>query len=59
MKTREEALKYGLSFPGAYQEFAFGGADQQAKLLMAEGIEVKDGRVDLEKYRWKPFQIST
>ena len=32
-------------------EFAFGGAGVQARLLEAEGIEVKDGKVDLEKYR--------
>ncbi len=31
-------------------EFAFGGAGAQAKLLAAEGVEVKDGRVDLGKY---------
>lgn len=31
-------------------EFAFGGTGEQAKLLEAEGIEVKDGRVDLAKY---------
>lgn len=30
--------------------FAFGGGDAQAKLLMADGIEVRDGRVDLAKY---------
>ena len=35
-------------------EFAFGGAGEQAKLLEADGIEVTDGRVDLEKYQWKP-----
>ena len=34
-------------------EFAFGGAGAQAKLLEAEGIEVKDGRVDLKKYQMK------
>ncbi|MDO4788259.1 MAG: methylated-DNA--[protein]-cysteine S-methyltransferase [Johnsonella sp.] len=34
-------------------EFAFGGAGEQAKLLEAEGIEVKNGRVDLKKYQWK------
>ncbi len=33
-------------------EFAFGGAGAQAKLLEAEGIEVINGRVDLEKYQW-------
>ena len=31
-------------------EFAFGGKGQQAKLLEAEGVEVNDGRVDLQKY---------
>lgn len=31
-------------------EFAFGGKGAQARLLEADGIEVKDGRVDLEKY---------
>lgn len=31
-------------------EFAFGGAGAQEKLLMADGIEVVNGRVDLEKY---------
>ena len=31
-------------------EFAFGGAGEQAKRLEADGIEVVDGRVDLEKY---------
>ena len=34
-------------------EFAFGGAGQQAKLLMAEGIEVIDGCVDLERFQWR------
>lgn len=33
--------------------FAFGGAERQAELLRAEGVEVSpDGRVDLEKYLW-------
>ena len=31
--------------------FAFGGEQVQAKLLLAEGIEVADGRVDLKKYQ--------
>lgn len=31
-------------------EFAFGGAGAQAKLLMDDGIEVVDGKVDLSKY---------
>lgn len=30
--------------------FAFGGVNAQAGLLEAEGVEVKDGKVDLEKY---------
>lgn len=32
--------------------FAFGGAEVQAKMLEAEGVEVVDGVVDLAKYRW-------
>lgn len=31
-------------------EFAFGGPGAQAKLLEADGIEVVNGRVDLERY---------
>ena len=31
-------------------EFAFGGAGRQAELLRADGVEVIDGKVDLEKY---------
>ena len=31
-------------------EFAFGGKGAQARLLKEDGIEVKDGRVDLKKY---------
>ncbi len=31
-------------------EFAFGGSGVQAKLLMQEGVQVENGRVDLEKY---------
>lgn len=31
-------------------EFAFGGLGVQAKLLLEEGVETVDGRVDLEKY---------
>lgn len=33
--------------------FAFGGMDAQANLLRQEGVEVKDGYVDLEKYLWR------
>ena len=33
--------------------FAFGGAEKQAELLRADGVEVReDGTVDLEKYLW-------
>lgn len=39
---------------GAVSEaFAFGGGNRQVELLQAEGVEVKDKKVDLEKYRWK------
>ena len=34
-------------------EFAFGGEGAQAKLLMADGIEVVNGVVDLKKYAMK------
>ena len=30
--------------------FAFGGAGEQARLLIEDGIEVENGRVDLDKY---------
>lgn len=33
--------------------FAFGGMEVQAGLLAADGVEVVDGRVDLQKYGWK------
>ncbi|MCR5106809.1 MAG: methylated-DNA--[protein]-cysteine S-methyltransferase [Lachnospiraceae bacterium] len=36
-------------------EFAFGGAGVQAGLLEKEGIEVKDGKVDLIRYGWKMY----
>ena len=32
--------------------FAFGGANRQAELLSAEGVEVINGKVDLKKYQW-------
>ena len=32
--------------------FAFGGQDVQADLLRAEGVEVVNGKVDLDKYGW-------
>ena len=33
--------------------FAFGGAGEQARRLEADGIEVQDGKVDLERYGFK------
>ena len=33
--------------------FAFGGMEVQADMLRAEGVEVVDGYVDLEKYGWR------
>ncbi len=33
--------------------FAFGGMEVQAALLEEEGVEVFDGAVDMNKYRWK------
>ena len=32
--------------------FVFGGANRQVELLRNEGVEVEEGRVDLERYRW-------
>ncbi|MCR5420573.1 MAG: methylated-DNA--[protein]-cysteine S-methyltransferase [Lachnospiraceae bacterium] len=33
-------------------EYAFGGAWKQEKLLQSEGVEVKEGKVNLEQYKW-------
>ncbi len=33
--------------------FAFGGENQQIGLLEQEGIQIVEGRVDLETYGWK------
>ena len=35
------------------ERYAFGGAKKQAEMLEAEGIEVRNGRVDLVKYQWQ------
>ncbi len=32
--------------------FAFGGPEAQAALLSAEGVEVRELKVDMNKYRW-------
>ena len=34
------------------QNFAFGGPEGQRKRLEDDGIEVINGKVDLEKYQW-------
>lgn len=34
--------------------FAFGGKNAQILLLENEGVEFKDGKVDLKKYLWNP-----
>lgn len=40
-------------FGGTAPAFAFGGADRQAELLRAEGVEVsEDGFVDLDRFLW-------
>ena len=40
-------------FGGLAPAFAFGGKEEQARLLRAEGIEVRDDyTVDLEKFLW-------
>ena len=33
--------------------FVFGGENEQIRLLQSEGVEVVEGKVDLEKYRWE------
>lgn len=35
------------------KNFAFGGLEGQKKKLLAEGIEVNNDRVDLDKYLWR------
>ncbi|MBR4800327.1 MAG: MGMT family protein [Clostridia bacterium] len=38
---------------GLAPAFVFGGIDEQAHRLEAEGIEVVDGKVDLAKYQFR------
>lgn len=33
--------------------FAFGGGNRQIELLKAEGVELKDGRVDMKRFQWE------
>lgn len=35
------------------EAFAFGGRNRQQELLEQDGIEVVDGKVDLEKVQWR------
>ena len=37
--------------------FAFGGENRQIQLLEAEGVEFVDGKVDLEKFRWRKVTL--
>lgn len=34
------------------KSYAFGGEDEQARLLLADGVKVVEGKVDLKKYLW-------
>lgn len=34
-------------------DFAFGGANEQQRMLQAEGVAVIDGKVDLNVYQWR------
>ena len=34
-------------------DFAFGGSDEQRRMLESEGVTVNDDAVDLEKYQWR------
>ena len=40
-------------------QFAFGGKDAQEELLQREGVEVKNGKVDLEKYGFTELKCGT
>lgn len=39
---------------GGISTYRIGGGELQSALLIAEGIEVRDGRLDLRRYRWTP-----
>lgn len=36
--------------PGGYSR----GAGKKAELLESEGVEIRNGRIDMERYLWKP-----
>lgn len=55
LHTNKDAVKYPcyrvVNAKGELaKNYAFGGAEGQKKLLESEGIEVKNGKVDLSKY---------
>lgn len=35
------------------EAFAFGGGNEQIRLLQEEGIEVTEGKVNMKKYQWE------
>lgn len=37
--------------------FVFGGENEQIKRLNSEGVEVINGQVDMDKYRWEVLDI--
>lgn len=39
--------------------FAFGGINVQKERLEADGIEVKDMKVNIKKYLWQPFEVNS
>ena len=39
------------------EAFAFGGENQQIRLLESEGVRVEGNRVNLNKYRWNRVTI--
>lgn len=40
------------------RRYGFGGGKEQIELLEKDGVVVKNGRVDLEKYIWRPKAIT-
>lgn len=38
---------------GLARGFSFGGVEGHKKMLIDEGIEVKDNMIDLDRYLWK------
>lgn len=40
-------------FGGVSEAFAFGGGNEQIRLLEEEGVPCPEGKVDLDQYRWE------